>query len=329
MANFSHIKESIGSAGGRNFSTLLAYLTALPNPFVNEARDGAVHADSDFDEHNLGIQPGNAGDNPSLHIHGALGELPVFKPASGAGGTVITIATNMSLVGLTADGANLTGSPSMFQVSVTRASLIGCVARNAVIGINNLSGSDITLVYCLAENCSGDGITANFPGSNSWYLGCGVVNCGVGFAGRSGTIKAIIISSWALNNTIDIEASTIAQAKFVYISDESWPAGDDVFRNQVPANLGFVNFAGGDYRLAAGSPLIAMGYPLWSTDLPTGGARPSPVASVAGILQLGTQDAFGQSVGLDFGTRMNIGPFQPGRAEAVPDTPTLVHTSTP
>lgn len=305
MADFVVNTETIGSDGARDFSTLAAYLAALPNPFVNEVRNGVLRADSDFDEKDILVRPANRpADNNDLMVHGIPGETPTFKPASGSATRILFLEQDMSLTGITVDGVNLTGgSQRGIEVNGAQDPVVGCVARNLVNGYRNIGAGPSFWLYCLAENCSGVGIGGDNALNNSQAMGCGAVLCGVGYQGRNATNKLITNACWALNNTTDIGTDT-KDHKFLYISDASQADIDDVFINQIPADLGFVNFAGGDYRLKTDSLLIAKGRPIWN--------RRHDLNNLSlDYLQWGIQDAFGRGIAFDYGTRMNIGPFQP------------------
>ena len=328
MADLVVATKTIGSAGGRDFSTLVAYRGSLPNPFGNTRQEGILFADGDFDEQSVNFGAPLAADNVRLFLHGKIGELPTFKPASGSPRHILRLGNDVNVAGITCDGANISlGDEGLFRTAGARVHITGCVARNAPkFGFAGTNGEIALWLYCLADNCVDDGFGGTFIGNPTHAIGCGAALCGTGFGGTSPALF-YLLSCWALSNTLDIEDSSIHVngRNFVYISDTSIPAKDDVFRNQVPANLGFVNFPGRDYRLAAGSALIGKGEPIWSGE---NKIQPSGILRFA-YLQLGIQDAFSQKVGLDFGTRMNIGPFQPGRADAAAAEPTTKFVSIP
>ena len=319
MADFVLNTETIGSAVGRDFSTLAAYIAALPNPFVNEVRNGVVRADSDFDEKDIFVRPANRpADNNDLMVHGIPGETPTFKPASGSFTRILFLEQDMSLTGITVDGVNRTGGSGRgIEVNGFQNPVVGCVARNLVNGFRNIGAGPSFWLYCLAENCSGVGIGGDNALNNTQAMGCGAVLCGTGYQGRNATNRLITNACWSLSNTLAIGTDT-KDHKFLYISDASFGAGDDVFINQIPGNLGFVNFAGGDYRLAAGSLLIAAGRPIWNR-------RHDLVPLALDYLQWAVQDAFGTQIEFAYGSRMNIGPFQPSRAVVPPvNTPPVL-----
>lgn len=322
MANFVYNDKDIGSAGGRDFALLASFLSGLPNPFVNEMWRGRLFADGDFDEKNLGINaPNSPSDNANLIVHGAAGEQPVFKPAVGTASYIFSVAVSSMLAGVIADGVNLTVASRLFLYN-GRGDITGCTARNGPLhGFDGFT-QDIMWVYCLADNCpNGHGFTN--PDGNSLALGCGAALCDNGFVGRSGTNFLRLVGCWALNNiTADLGSFIIAQ-RFVYISDASIGAADDVFLNQVPANLGFVNFAARDYRLAAGSALLGMGDPLSNKE------RGIFVAPPREYNQWAVRDAFGNPVRLDYGQRMNIGPCQPSGTSIVNTLPVALAVADP
>lgn len=320
MADFVAVVETIGSAEGRDFALLASYLSALPAPFANETREGQVFADSDFDEMNVNISTPNALDPGKLMVHSVLGEIPVFKPASGAGGRIFEVGDRggVSVVGLTADAANVTGNSSGFLInSDANNSVVGCVARNTPglgAGFIAAGSQHLLRVFCLAENCGGEGyLNVNSAGP---IIGCGSVGCAIGFKSANVAKPLALTACWSLNNTTDIDAASVGLRRFLYISDASIADADDVFINQDPATLGFVNFAGGDFRLAIGSVLVAKGFPVWNR-----GQAANPVIPL--------QDAFGQAIGFDYGTRMNIGPFQPARILFVNQLPLSLGVTDP
>ncbi len=329
MADFVANVDDIGSAVGRDFSTLGAFLASLSFPFGNQSFEGIVHADSDFDEKNLTIGANNnTVDNPFLMVHGAAGELPVFKPAAGGASFGFQLRRHISLAGIEMDGVNITGSPPLFTITQQDGTIVGCVARNGPgRGFNmGAAGDPELVVYCLADGCAAEGFSSDNPGNNQHAIGCGAAGCAVGFKSGFVSRKLALTSIWALNNTVDLDAASIdiGRSKFVYISDASFGAADDIFINQVPANLGFVNFAGGDFRLAAGSVLLAAGFPMWNDDVGI-----SVSIAIWQFVQFAVRDAFGQRVGFDYGQRMNVGPFQPARGEVLPATPGIAFKSIP
>lgn len=306
MVDFVANTSTIGADGGRDFSTFAAYKVTLPNPFVNETFEGVLFADSDFDEMNLDISTPNAGDPASFIVRAAVGELPVFKPASGSGGNIILIGNRgqQSIVGITVDGANLTGNINgFFSDNDANNFVVGCVAKNMPgTGVGFLSSSQhLIRVFCLAANCGGDGF--NNTNSAGPIIGCGAVGCATGFKSGNVAKPLLLTACWSLDNTTDIDAASVTLRRFLYISDASIADADDVFINQVPANLGFENFAGGDYRLKIGSVLIAKGFPFWNR-----GQAAAPVIPLV--------DAFGGTILVTYGLRMNIGPSQPRAVSA-------------
>lgn len=312
MADFVFNKKAIGSAGGRDFSTNTAFIAALPNPFVNEVFFGELFADSDFVE-NVDQDAPNAVDNLLLTMAAASGERPIVKSSSGS--FVWTTGQDCNFAGIILDGTNLTGAGAIAAPG-NRCIMTGIIARNHPSGSgfnSDGSGRNYAALFCLAHGNNLDGFNNGLSAPNTMLIGCGAAKNGrFGIRGRNATNKTNIGGCWSLGNGANqaIEGSSVGIEEFVYIDDASLSDIDDVFINQVIANLGFVNFAADDFRLAAGSVLLAAGFPVLHKSRIDFGSLSTQK------WQYATVDAFGNDLLLPYGTRMNVGPDQP----AIPPT---------
>ena len=323
MVDFVHQKKLIGSGVGRDAVDLTAFKLLIPNPILNELWTAVVRADSDFTEHDLFMTAPDSAQNNRVLITSIPGELPTWKPGAVSSNNILVLGQTITVYGLTLDGTGLTGGAKNGFKCQNVNLMVGC-------RMNNLGGTAVTspgagevfmCLYCLAVKC-GAGFGNGAGTMNNTYMGCGAVKCtGVGFNGTAGR-SHFVQACYALDNSPDLGAN-ISRARFVRISDTSFPAGDDIIRGVDPLTLGFEDYANDDFRLKVTSNLIGKGYPVFQHNIDDVGQNPYPENFSL------TVDAFGRVVGLNIAEEMTIGPFQPARGEVLPSTPSLAFVSIP
>lgn len=322
MADFVLREKTIGT-DSRDYTTIAAWEAAKVEA-ANSAEVGIVHADSVFDEKDVVIFGANVGALADM-LRAAEGELPVMRPASGSASRILQASGfhPIAIVGITLDGVNLTsGVRNGFTQDVGGTVIRGCVVKNmagnGIFGGATLPGHAI---YCLSYGNTLAGYVQFRNNSTAVYCGA-AKNGGDGFSSDGANGRAG--GCWSLNNTGD-DFSANWLTDFVYISDTSLSADDDIKISQDPATLGFTDFTNDDYSLAVGSVLRDKSWTMQSvSDTPQ---RPFHFAKHP---QYGDRDAFGNKPGIQAGKRLNIGPWQTAAVvDTLPPEPTTAFVSIP
>lgn len=311
MAIYTVEVKSIGTSS-RDFATITLWGATVAGN-INKGQIGDVFADSDFDERPV-LSSAGAIDRPSTvpTLRAAAGQRPIIKPTTN--GNILTVS-NAQVHGMTIDGASQTSGIGI-RVTGVRSILSECEVKNCSGDGIRFTALGIAL-FCLSHNNSGKGIVMEV--NQSALVCCGAAKNGdTGLSGEFGPVSSMR-SCWSLDNTgDDIDAVSLTDVRFMYISDTSitdqgtptFP--DDIFENQSSGSLGFTNFAGNDFTLAAGSALRKMGGLYSQVLLQSNSDLEHP--------QIGF-DVFGNSLVPQFGDRFDVGPHQPSIATVTVTAP--------
>ena len=283
---------------------------------------------------------------PAFDISGSLKHWSIF---AAPGGGVIwkpnTVTSRIlqvkrfgTVAGIPFDGTGGAGTSGLIFSNTNGINkgteVIACFFKNSANhGIFTQEAQSLRLTNCLAFDNVGAGFFTDFNGFAYPLFGCGAAfngTFGYAVSNANGTIR--MVNCWAISNTggtIQRLGLGATNHGFIVIDDDalttlgivpfgSLQAADGI----TEAFVKFVNPSARDFKLQTASPLRGSGSfhgEIWS-----------PGAFITDLYTYRDLN-WDADIHPDFGARWDIGPFQDSHIVSVPlpDTPTLVHKSTP
>jgi len=332
MADRTYLVKTIGTTG-RDYATVALWDAGLGDMSLGY-QIGVVYADSVFTEYNTYVYHLTSDYNnysTRVDLIAAKDEAPIWRPGAVAASYIIRNQMKGLTAGLDFDGVNLTAGilfQSLHGANTEPGQLvIACRARNGPAeGFYASSNYRRTQYHlCLADNNAGDGFRNGLQKSIGLTCCGSVKNGGMGLRGYNDSYRPTqAYNCYFLGNIGDDADSTYPPVAsfYIWISDTSLAAGDDIHRSVDPTTLGFTDWAGDDFRLAAGSPLLQVGQPIGNADSRYSGFRLEYYTNRPSRMMI--RDVFNNNLTRAyFGERFDIGPHQLSYAPASAATPTF------
>lgn len=265
--------STIGSAPGRDFTTVATWEAALPaNLTLGNGRYevGEMYADSDFTEVNTHIQGQTTDAINCVHLLPAAGENIIWKPTAGAAVNYFLACTteDYAISGITFDGSlrNLNAGGGLFRQLSTAGSyrhLSRCKFIHSSQHGFLTSGSSHNLFFCLAWDNALDGYRCVHAYDNPVYQWCGAYgNGGIGFNNTAAGKDPAPVNCWSFANTgaAYSGARNLETVGGNWADDASLPVNNRWNEINVAAPAShFVDPTTGDFRLAVGSTMRQAG----------------------------------------------------------------------